>query len=209
MDKPMTETSSLLEWGVARLTLAGQAESGDLHLVREVGGGVLVAVVDGLGHGEEAAAAAKLAVATLDQFAREPVASLVQRCHEALVGTRGVVMSVAYFDPTRDTMTWVGLGNVEGVLVHENWAERSSRTSLLTRGGIVGAQLDAVTVRPWVIPLQPGDLLVFATDGIRGGFTEDISRRDPPQQIADLLLARYGKGTDDALVLAARYLGHR
>jgi hypothetical protein len=203
----MTETSSVLEWGVATLTLAGQSESGDLHLVREVGGGVLVAVVDGLGHGEEAATAAKLAVATLDRFAREPVASLVQRCHEALFGSRGVVMSVAFFDPDRDTMTWIGLGNVEGVLVHENWAERSSRTSLVTRGGIVGSKGDLPTVRPWVIPVQSRDLLVFATDGIRGGFAEDISRSDTPQQIADLLLARYGKGTDDALVLAARYLG--
>src|SRR2546427_31410 len=89
MDRPVTDTSSLLEWGVATLTLAGQLESGDLHLVREVGGGVLVAVVDGLGHGEEAAAAARLAVTTLDQFAPEPIASLVQRCHEALRGTRG------------------------------------------------------------------------------------------------------------------------
>ena len=209
MDSSVTHTSSLLEWGVATLTLAGQLESGDLHLVREVGGGVLVAVVDGLGHGEEAAVAAKLAVATLDRFVREPIASLVQRCHEALRGTRGVVMSVAYFDPTRDTMTWVGLGNVEGVLVHENWAERSARTTLVTLGGIVGSQLDALPVRPWVIPVQPGDLLVFATDGIRGGFAEDISKRDTPQQIADLLLSRYGKSTDDALVLAARYLGLR
>jgi len=209
MDKPMTETSSLLEWGVATLTLAGQSESGDLHLVREVGGGVLVAVVDGLGHGEEAGAAAKVAVATLDRFAREPVASLVQRCHEALLGTRGVVMSVAYFDPDRDAMTWIGLGNVEGVLVHENWAERSSRTSLVTRGGIVGSKGDLPPIRPWVIPVQARDLLVFATDGIRGGFSEEISRRDAPQQIADLLLARYGKGTDDALVLAARYLGRK
>jgi serine/threonine protein phosphatase PrpC len=205
----MTETSSVLEWGVATLTLAGESESGDLHLVREVGGGVLVAVVDGLGHGEEAAAAAKLAVTTLDRFAREPVASLVQRCHEALFGTRGVVMSVAFFDPDRDTMTWIGLGNVEGVLVHENWAERSSRTSLVTRGGIVGSKGDRSPVRPWVIPVQQRDLLVFATDGIRGGFAEDISRSDTPQQVADLLLARYGKGTDDALVLAARYLGRR
>jgi len=166
-------------------------------------------VVDGLGHGEEAALAARLAVTTLDRFAGEPVGSLVQRCHEALLGTRGVVMSVAYFDPARDAMTWIGLGNVEGVLVHENWAERSSRTSLITRGGIVGSKGDLPTVRPWVIPVQARDLLVFATDGIRGGFAEDVSRRDTPQQIADLLLARYGKGTDDALVLAARYLGRK
>src|SRR5260370_4662438 len=177
MDSAMTETSSVLEWGVATLTLAGESESGELHLVGEVGGGVLVAVVDGLGHGEEAAAAAKLAVTTLDRFAREPVASLVQRCHEALFGTRGVVMSVAFFDPDRDAMTWIGLGNVEGVLVHENWAERSSRTSLVTRGGIVGSKQDLPPVRPWVIPVQRRDLLVFATDGIRSGFAAEISRQ--------------------------------
>src|SRR5260370_27842310 len=175
MDKPMTETSSLLEWGIATLTLAGQSESGDLHLVREVGGGVLVAVVDGLGHGEEAALAAKVAVTTLDRFAGEPVGSLVQRCHEALLGTRGVVMSVAYFDPARDAVTWVGLGNVEGVLVHENWAERSSRTSLITRGAVVGSKGALPTVRPRVIPVQPRDLLVFATDGILGGCTDGAS----------------------------------
>jgi hypothetical protein len=30
---------------------------------------------------------------------------------------------------------------------------------------------------------------------------------DPPQQLADQLLAEYGKATDDALVLVARYMG--
>ena len=136
MDESVASASSVIEWGVASATLAGETESGDLHIVREVGGGVLIGVVDGLGHGEEAATAAKVAVATLGKFAHEPIPSLVQRCHEALVGTRGVVMSLAFVDPGRETITWVGLGNVEGLLVHANWAERSSRTSLVTRAGV-------------------------------------------------------------------------
>ena len=203
-------SDGVLECGVASAVLAGETESGDLHLVRPVDDGVLVAVVDGLGHGQEAAAAARIAVKTLDRHADEPIQMMVQRCHESLVGTRGVVMSVAHFDPDRDTMTWVGLGNVEGVLVAGDRTDRAARTSLVTRGGYVGSKNPAPpSIRPWVIPIQAQDVLVFATDGIRSGFSGDISPQDSPQQTADLLLARHGKGTDDALVLVARYLGRR
>jgi hypothetical protein len=52
-----------------------------------------------------------------------------------------------------------------------------------------------------------GDTLIFATDGIREGFTEGLALSDPPQQLADRILARYTKGTDDALVLVARHAG--
>ena len=207
MPSSKTGTAPLLHWGVATLALAGQRESGDLHLVRPLEGGVCVAVVDGLGHGEEAAAAAKAAVATVERFAHEPPLSVVQRCHEALIGSRGVVMSIATFDAARGTMTWLGVGNVEGVLQHADWSERSARVSLVTRGGIVGGELPAVQAA--IVPVTPGDTLVFATDGVRQEFVADISLREPPQRLADQILARFGKGTDDALVLVARYLGHR
>ena len=195
----------LLDWGVATLALAGQTESGDLHLVRPTAGGALVAVVDGLGHGEEAAAAAQAAVRTLEQFAEEPPLSLIQRCHVALRGTRGVVMSLASFDAARAAMTWLGVGNVEGVVQHANWAARSARVTLIARGGIVGSDLPPVQAA--VLPIQAGDLLVFATDGIRSGFTDTLADGEQPQRLADQILATFGKGTDDALVLVARYLG--
>ena len=207
MPSSKTGTAPLLHWGVATLALAGQRESGDLHLVRPLEGGACVAVVDGLGHGGEAAAAAKAAVATVERFAHEPPLSVVQRCHEALIGSRGVVMSIATFDAAHGTMTWLGVGNVEGVLQHADWSERSARVSLVTRGGIVGGELPAVQAA--IVPVTPGDTLVFATDGVRQEFVADISLREPPQRLADQILARFGKGTDDALVLVARYLGHR
>src|SRR2546427_4142817 len=79
---------ALIEWGVASLALPGEAESGDRHLVKPVGTGVLVAVVDGLGHGAEAAAAAQAAVAALERHATESPVPLIERCHRALQGTR-------------------------------------------------------------------------------------------------------------------------
>ena len=205
MPSRVRNAQTLVHWGVATLALQGQSESGDLHMVKAVKDGVLMAVVDGLGHGEEAAAAARIAVGALERYAEEPPLSLLQRCHVALKGSRGVVMSVARFDFSRGTMTWLGVGNVEGVLHHANWSERSGRASLVTRGGIVGGEVPAVQAA--VIPVGAGDTLVLATDGISSDFLADVSVREEPQRLADHILARYGKGTDDALVLVARYLG--
>jgi negative regulator of sigma-B (phosphoserine phosphatase) len=82
---------------------------------------------------------------------------------------------------------------------------RPVRASLVTRGGIVGSALPPL--RAEVLPIAFGDTLIFATDGIRGGFTEGLASDATPQQLADDILARCGKGTDDALVLVARYRG--
>jgi phosphoserine phosphatase RsbX len=207
----LSTPTRLLDVGVSSTVLTGERESGDLHLVRELDGGdrVLVAVVDGLGHGQEAAVAARLAIDTLDRHAAASIPDLVQLCHAALIATRGVVMSVAHFDATRDTMTWVGLGNVAGVLVPGDRGGRPTYTTLVTRGGIVGSRSGQPPVRPWVIPIQPHDILVLATDGLHADFGDDIVPRRDPQVTATRLLERHGKGTDDALVLIARYLGRR
>lgn len=197
---------SLLEWGVATQAAAGQTESGDRHLVEPFPDGVLAAVVDGLGHGPHAAAVAETAVGTMEGYVHEPPGSLLERCHRALRSSRGVVMSLASFNTLDGTMTWLGVGNVNGVLLRADSASAGrTRELLLPRGGVVGYRLP--TLRPVALPVWRGDLLLFITDGIRSSFAQDLKVSDPPQQIADDVLARYGRGTDDALVLVARYLG--
>ncbi len=198
-------TASLIDWGFATAVRAGEQESGDLHVIKPVGSDVLVAVVDGLGHGAEAAAAARAAVAVLNRHAGDPLPRLVRRCHAALVGTRGVVMSVARFDRAAATMTWLGIGNVEGVLLRADPESRPARATLLTRGGIVGSELPEL--RAEVLSVAPRDNLIFATDGVETPFADDLPGDASPQELAELILARHGKGTDDALVLVARYAG--
>jgi hypothetical protein len=163
-----------------------------------------LAVVDGLGHGAEAAAAAEVAVQTLQAHATEAVTSLVQRCHETTRGTRGVVIGLALIDSIRATLTWLGVGNVEGVLV-SHADRRGPRRQMVSRAGIVGAHLPPLAAS--VVPLAPGDLLIFATDGIRRDASWPVILTDSAQKIADRILAKYGTQTDDALVLVSRYLG--
>jgi len=105
-------TTGLVEWGVTAAALTGQAENGDAYVVEPFADGILVAVVDGLGHGREAAAAARLAVATLRRYPFEPLPVLFSRCHESLRQTRGVVLSAASFHARERTMAWLGVGNV-------------------------------------------------------------------------------------------------
>jgi serine phosphatase RsbU (regulator of sigma subunit) len=196
-----------VEYGVAKFVLPGQVESGDHHLIRCQGDGVLIAAIDGIGHGEEAAAAAKAAVSILKAGADEPVLSLVQRCHDGLRSTRGVVLSLASIEIEHGMMTWIGVGNVQGVLVRAGAKNGASQEALLLRGGVVGSQLPALQAA--VLPIAKGDTLVFATDGIRGEFAEGLSSLESPQRAADKILKQHCRGNDDALVLAVRLVGVR
>ncbi len=205
---PMTSAQDhrplAVEWGSAGAPLAGEV-SGDVHVVSEFPDGVLVAAIDGLGHGPEAAAAANEAARTLEAFAGEPVSALVERCHQALRKTRGAVMTLASFDSRRSSMTWVGIGNVEGILLRAGRAAEPAREAVTLRGGVVGYQLP--TLRASALTVSPGDTLILATDGIRGGFLADLAVQGSPQELAESIFARNARGSDDALVVVARYLG--
>ncbi len=199
---------SLLEWGVASLALPGEPVCGDMHVVEPFPNGALTAVIDGVGHGIEAAVAAQIAVATLRAHAQEALLPLLQRCHEMLQQTRGVALTLASFNALDETITWVGVGNVEGVLLRADGKRGPVHEEVVVYGGVVGSQLPPL--RCSVSPVGPGDTLVLATDGIRSAFAERLPLHDPPQRMADSILARDVKGTDDALVLVARYRGvHR
>jgi len=195
----------MVEYGVAKFVLPGQGESGDHHLVCGNRTGILIAAIDGLGHGEEAANASKTAAALLRSSADEPIISLVAQCHEKLRATRGIVLSLAFIDPEHGMMTWLGVGNVQGVLMRADAKNGNAQESLLLRAGVVGSQLPALQAT--VIPIVRGDTLFFATDGVRSDFSATLSARENPQRAADRILAQYRTGNDDALALVARLKG--
>jgi serine phosphatase RsbU (regulator of sigma subunit) len=195
----------LVDWAVAQKAAPGQTVSGDLHLTQPHERGVLLAVVDGLGHGPEASRAAIIAIDALRQQPGDSVHALTNRCHAALTHTRGVVMTLASFDSADRTITWCGIGNVEARLFRHDANGTTSLESALLRGGTVGSQLPVLYAS--VIPVYPGDVLIFASDGIRPDYEHDVPLRSPPQRIADHLMQKYYKGTDDALVLVARFNG--
>ncbi|HXA82877.1 MAG TPA: SpoIIE family protein phosphatase [Methylomirabilota bacterium] len=195
----------MLEYGLAKHAHVGGGESGDLHVVCCNQNGMMIAVIDGIGHGEEAAEAARTAGALLQSSMDEPVISLMERCHEKLRGTRGAVLSMAFISPEQKMMTWIGVGNVQGVLVRANGVRGNAQEPLLLRAGVVGSILPALQAS--VLPVSRGDTVFFATDGIQTDFSTSLSGRENPQKAADRILSHYRSGNDDALVLVARLTG--
>ena len=194
-----------VEWSVASRALPGQLVSGDLHVVAPWRDGVLIAVVDGLGHGDEATAAARIATAVLEQHVGEPVINLVQHCHRSLQRTRGVVMTVVALNTRDDTLTALGVGNVETVVHRANPEARPQRECVLLRGGVVGYNLPPLHAS--VLPIAPGDVVVFGTDGVREDFSDLITPAATPRQLVEKIIAQKFRGTDDGLVLACKYIG--
>jgi phosphoserine phosphatase RsbX len=200
-----TMSGAMPEYGVAKLALPGQGESGDHHLICSHSGGILIAAIDGVGHGESAAAAAKAAASFLESHADQPIITLMQLCHAALRSTRGVVLSLASVDPAHGMMTWLGVGNVQGVLRRVALHNSNGLEVLMLRGGVVGSQLPPLQAA--VLPVSEGDTLVFATDGVRHEFVGGLAGLENPQRAADRILRQYHTGKDDALVLIVRLAG--
>lgn len=193
-----------VECGVAGRPMPGEQALGDVHVIAARPSGLLVAVVDGVGHGPVAAAAAERAADVLRGSPHEPLTALVRRCHQVLEGTRGAVMSLAEFH-AGGGVSWLGVGNVEGVLLRSSAEATPKPESLLLRGGVVGHRLP--TIEASRLHVSPGDVLILASDGISPGFLKDLKVRGPAQSVADRILASHARVTDDGLVLVARYCG--
>ncbi len=195
-----------MDCGVAESTRAGEHVTGDRHVVSRHSGGVLLAVIDGLGHGTEAARAAETAVALLTRCPSSDVVTLIAACHQELRGSRGVVMTVVSLAPAVKTMSFIGVGNVQGMIIPAAARPREQERDFVPlRGGVVGHIVPPI--RASVRRLDAGDTLILATDGVGIEFMTEDRLSGPPQAVAERILERYAARTDDALVLVARYLG--
>ena len=72
--------------------------------------------------------------------------------------------------------------------------------------GIIGYR--SPEIRPaQVVSIRPGDLLVMSTDGIDEDHLEHIDFAASATSIAEELLGKHARETDDAMVLTARHRG--
>ncbi|HLZ12296.1 MAG TPA: SpoIIE family protein phosphatase [Candidatus Acidoferrum sp.] len=192
-----------VDFGIASFVQGDQAESGDLSVAHCTPEYALIAAIDGIGHGKSAAHAARIAANVLETNPGDSLATIIQKCHEALRTTRGVVLSLAIVDFRSNTLTWLGVGNVQGVLIRSAGGERAALDALLLRPGVVGSQLP--NLQTATLLFSPGDTLAFATDGIGSDFSNDLFPYESPQRSADRILSKHCKGNDDALIFVARF----
>lgn len=201
MSDVVEQWPAALDRGVAGAPHAGEERSGDLAVFVPTAVGGLACVIDGLGHGPEAADAAERCADVVRANADAGAQDLMQMCHEALVKTRGVVMTVAWFDLEASTLSWAGVGNVDARLVRQGPELREEVA--LVFGGVLGYRMP--NVRQATMSLDRGDLVVMITDGIDAAISPALTGGGAAQKLADRIFEMHGKGSDDALAVVVRY----
>lgn len=167
-----------------------------------------VGVVDGLGHGVEAAQARQAALELMEQQPALDSAGLLREIDIGLRVTRGAAAAIVQIDGWARQLSFAGMGNVSGRLFRPG-----ADQTLMSRPGILGVgQGLGVTARPrlhrvvsadWLAPAT----LVLHTDGITSRWNPaDHPGADQhhPAILAALIWRDALRGNDDATVVVVR-----
>jgi anti-sigma regulatory factor (Ser/Thr protein kinase) len=178
----------------------GEVVCGDSWAVLQGRGRVIVMVVDGLGHGLDAATAARAAVDTVQGKAHLDAGNLMDAVHAALRPTRGAAAAIAMLQPESELCTFCGVGNISASI-----RSAGASRSMVSNNGTLGHTLRRV--QEFQYPFPKGALLVMHSDGVATHW--DLARYPGlearhPAVIAAALYRDHSRGRDDLTVLALR-----
>jgi anti-sigma regulatory factor (Ser/Thr protein kinase) len=190
--------AGLLEYGALTLSCQQGALNGDALLIVENPPQVLLAVLDGLGHGQEAHHASQKAAACIQANSTLPLLTLLEYCHAELRRTRGAVIGLARIDLSRSLLTCAGIGNIVIRIAG------SQKKNYLSAPGILGHACKIA--REEQFAFGPRDLFFMHSDGICDRFTEEPWSSSPlsVQHLAERIVQEYGKYHDDQSIIVAR-----
>jgi negative regulator of sigma-B (phosphoserine phosphatase) len=173
----------------------GEKANGDAGLVRRSDDGLLIVVLDALGHGEKAAAAAEIG---LRYLAEAPLVRglrpIIDVLHEKLRGSRGAAGMLLLVRGNH--LEGCGVGNV-GLRSY-----RAKVPAMLTPG-VLGGSMNRLYL--FHADLSPGDRIVLFSDGITARFDEEASKGAPALATCRAIMERHRRSHDDATVLVADF----
>lgn len=186
--------------GVVCMPVRGEQVCGDGWAVIAGDGYTVVALVDGLGHGPEAARAAETAMAAVRAHAEAAPADIIRAAHGPLRATRGAALAVARVEPGRRQLRFAGIGNISAVV-----ATVEGTRSMASHNGIVGHEMRKVHEFGYDWPA--GGCLLMHSDGVQTRWRLDsypgLLARDPAIT-AGVLVRDFARGRDDTTVVVVR-----
>jgi len=188
------------DFGVVCVPLRGEAECGDSWRVLLARQRISVLVVDGLGHGPEAATAAAAATATFAKVGSGTPHTTLVALDAAMRDTRGAALSVVVIDAARQRAQFSGIGNVDGRVLTNGVTEH-----LVPQNGIVGHGMPAP--RSSTVAWSAGARLIMHSDGILPRWRADAYENQMPLHpalLAGLIYRDFARDRDDATVLVIR-----
>ena len=195
---------AVLDIGVVCLAVAPEAEPGDGWAVAPGPARSALLVVDGLGHGPSAAAAAQAAVEAFRRAPNRTPIELVEALHPALRRTRGAAAAVLELDREQRVVRYAGVGNIAASITSAGESGLVSR-SLVSMPGTLGHSVRKF--HDFEYPWPSGATVVMHSDGLSASWRLDASpglASRHPAVIAGVLHRDHARGTDDETVLVVR-----
>jgi phosphoserine phosphatase RsbX len=192
----MRDQASNLSFGSHARPYAGLTVCGDASVVLRGNGTVLAALIDGLGHGLDAAVAADRAIEVIAAHRGCDTAAVMWACHHALRSTRGA--AVALLAIAEDGVgEFCGVGNIEVL------AASGNRPQVFSVAGIVGHNFRKAS--PMRFRMNPGDIYCLVTDGVSS--RAEVATCPPldPCAMARQVVERWGRFSDDASALVVAF----
>ena len=192
--------TQLLQIAGMAVPFPGERFCGDAWAYHHTPERMVVLLADGLGHGLDAADAAKEATASFRKHQNLSPAEILGHLHNALKKTRGAVAAVAEIRPREGTLAYAGIGNISAVVL----AEGGSR-SLVSLNGTLG--MAASRIQEFRVPWTSDAVLVLHSDGLQSrwdlaAYPGLIARH--PAVIGAALLRDFRRRRDDASVLVVK-----
>lgn len=186
--------------GVVCTPIHGERACGDGWLVVHGDSRTVAVLVDGLGHGIDAARAADEALRIVREHIDASPAVIIQAAHGALRATRGAAMAVADIRPGLGEVRFAGIGNIAGSIV-----SRDGTKSMASHNGTVGHTMSKTQEFTYACPADA--CVIMHSDGIMTRWRIEsypgLGLRHPAL-IAGVLYRDFVRGRDDATVLALR-----
>lgn len=175
--------------------------SGDHVVSKPIGEQLLLAAIDGTGHGQTAHDIAfKIGQYLQDLHVFKDPSNLIEELHALMVPCIGASVGIAIINKSDGNVQFSGVGNISAyILGHEDF-------SFVSKDGVVGQQMRKSITQ--TRKMLPGDLLLLHSDGIKARFYTQYEQdqiKRPCAQIIDYIFTHFVKQYDDASCLVYRY----
>jgi anti-sigma regulatory factor (Ser/Thr protein kinase) len=186
--------------GGITVPIDGEEVNGDAWAARRDGPATAIVVADGLGHGPEAARAARAAIESFERSSLDDLVGALRLMDVRLHSTRGAAAAIAWLDPPSSTVRYAGIGNISASITSAAGSQQ-----LVSANGTVGQGGGRVQEMRYDLPRD--SIVILHSDGARSHWTLDDYpglRRRQPTLVSAVLYRDHRRGRDDVTIVAAR-----
>jgi len=179
----------------------GEKNSGDCTVVCNRDDLIMIAIVDVLGHGDDASIVANKISHFLQKTEARKLTFILEGLHKKLHGELGAAIGICFINKSSGILSYAGIGNTQIKLYNEGptGIVPHKKSSLISKEGVVGERMH--TVFEQEVQLEKRDLILLSTDGLKTNVTPSsipLNDKKRAEKMAENMVLKFGKEFDDA-----------